>query len=447
MAARWLALVALLVAGLVLSGCSGSAQPAGQGSPNDGWFLALFALILLLVLLVWWLLGGPEKEAPQPAAHAAHDGHGHKTEAGCVEFAEAEHAHAEGQAAATEENVCYPVGDAGERSLVAAPAAAVPADAAPVEATPAAPAQPDDLKLIEGIGPKISGLLNARGHHHVRTVGDRRRGPPAADPGRCQPEPAGRPGHVARAGALGRGGRLGRAEGHGRLAKGRAAGLGRPATCAGEQAAAREVGTMSQDVNVITLPLPLRMGSVNCYLLRGQTGFVLIDTGPGNARGKLMGELERLGCAPGSLKLIVLTHGDLDHTGNAAFLRAAFGGKLAMHRDDAGMAEHGDMFFNRKRSNAILRALVPKVIRFGAAERFTPDLMLGEGDNLSAFGIDATVLSVPGHSLGSIAILTAAGDLFCGDLLENTKEPAPGSIIDDVAAARASVARIRGLMP
>ena len=40
-----------------------------------------------------------------------------------------------------------------------------------------------------------------------------------------------------------------------------------------------EVAGVELAVNVISLPLPLRMGSVNCYLLRGETGFVLIDTG------------------------------------------------------------------------------------------------------------------------------------------------------------------------
>jgi glyoxylase-like metal-dependent hydrolase (beta-lactamase superfamily II) len=50
------------------------------------------------------------------------------------------------------------------------------------------------------------------------------------------------------------------------------------------------------------------------------------------------------------------------------------------------------------------------------------------------------VLHIPGHSKGSIGILTASGELFCGDLLENTAGPALNSIMDDRAAANASVA-------
>ena len=62
-----------------------------------------------------------------------------------------------------------------------------------------------------------------------------------------------------------------------------------------------------------------------------------------------------------------------------------------------------------------------------------------DGDDLSEYGFDARVLSIPGHSKGSIGVLTAAGDLFCGDLLENAKEPATNSIMDDPAACGASL--------
>ena len=40
------------------------------------------------------------------------------------------------------------------------------------------------------------------------------------------------------------------------------------------------------------------------------------------------------GCKLGSLKLIVLTHGDFDHTGNAAYLRHKYAIKIAMHFDN-----------------------------------------------------------------------------------------------------------------
>jgi glyoxylase-like metal-dependent hydrolase (beta-lactamase superfamily II) len=55
------------------------------------------------------------------------------------------------------------------------------------------------------------------------------------------------------------------------------------------------------------------------------------------------------------------------------------------------------------------------------------------------------VLSIPGHSRGSIGLLTADGDLFVGDLLVNTKRPVLNSIMDDRAAAQASVEKLKSL--
>jgi glyoxylase-like metal-dependent hydrolase (beta-lactamase superfamily II) len=200
---------------------------------------------------------------------------------------------------------------------------------------------------------------------------------------------------------------------------------------------------MSETITPISLALPLRMGAVNCYLVDTGAGHVLIDTGGPNRRVQLEAELARAGCGPGDLRLIVLTHGDFDHIGNAAYLRERHGAPIAMHRDDVGMAEQGDMFWNRANRNALLGRVAPALFGFGAAERFTPDLFVGDGDDLAAYGFDARVISLPGHSAGSIGVLTSSGDLFCGDLLENTKGPALNALMPNPAAGRASVERLR----
>jgi glyoxylase-like metal-dependent hydrolase (beta-lactamase superfamily II) len=156
-------------------------------------------------------------------------------------------------------------------------------------------------------------------------------------------------------------------------------------------------------------------------------------------------ELESAGCRPGNLKLIVLTHGDFDHCGNAAYLRQKFGTKIAMHVDDTGMVERGDMFWNRKKPNSLLRTLSGFFFKLSEADRFKPDFYVKEGDHLSDYGFDARVIEIPGHSRGSIGLLTADGDLFCGDLLANRGRPRLWSMMDDLAAAHASVEKLKGL--
>lgn len=195
----------------------------------------------------------------------------------------------------------------------------------------------------------------------------------------------------------------------------------------------------------INLSLPFRLGTVNCYLLETDTCYILIDTGCSNKRTELEKELENAGCKSGNLKLIVLTHGDFDHTGNAAYLRGKFEAKIAMHHDDSGMAEHGDMFWNRRKGNILLGMIARILFRFGKKERFKPDLYIDEVCNLSDYRFDVQVLHVPGHSKGSIGILTADGNLFCGDLLENEDKPVLNSIIDDLTEANASVEKLKSL--
>lgn len=200
---------------------------------------------------------------------------------------------------------------------------------------------------------------------------------------------------------------------------------------------------MPEEIRTISLSLPYRFGSVNCYLIQTEAGYAVVDTGVSSQRAALANGLSGAGCGPGELKLIILTHGDFDHAGNAAYLRGQFGAPIAMHPDDAGMVGRGDMFWNRQSGNFVIRALAPILFRFTRSDRFEPDLPVEEGYDLSGHGLEARVLEIPGHSKGSIGILTAEGALFCGDLLENSEKPGLNSIMDDLAAANASLEHLR----
>ena len=62
-------------------------------------------------------------------------------------------------------------------------------------------------------------------------------------------------------------------------------------------------------------------GNVNCYLVQGEEGAVLVDTG-------YTGYVELLldTCLGAGVRLIVLTHGHLDHIQNTALLMERLGG-------------------------------------------------------------------------------------------------------------------------
>jgi len=55
----------------------------------------------------------------------------------------------------------------------------------------------------------------------------------------------------------------------------------------------------------------------------------------------------------------------------------------------------------------ILFRIVALFIRPGEFDTFQPDVILEDQQNLSGYGLEATVLHLPGHTKGSIGILTA----------------------------------------
>ena len=177
----------------------------------------------------------------------------------------------------------------------------------------------------------------------------------------------------------------------------------------------------------------IESGRVNCYLVKAEDGFVLIDAGYAKHRDIIDAALTEAGCD--DLKLIVLTHGDFDHVGNCAYFRERFSCRIAMHGDDVGMVEQGDVFWNREmgRAKRVIGRLFTLLMRIGLddKDRFSPDLLLKDGESLADFGFDATVHHLPGHSKGSIGILTADGDLFCGDLITNVSMPKRSELISN----------------
>jgi len=199
---------------------------------------------------------------------------------------------------------------------------------------------------------------------------------------------------------------------------------------------------MTYEINVIALK------RVNCYLIKFSEDFILIDTRFTKNRTQVEEAIEDLGCKTGTLKLILLTHGDFDHIGNAVYLRKKYGGKIAMHRGDLGMAEHGNMFWNRTGVNIVLKKLVQFILvltgqKLKKEDRFTPDIFLEDGDNLPDYGFNAKIIHFPGHSKDFIGFNTTNGDLFCGDLLENLKSPAEASLVDNKDEFKGSISRLK----
>ncbi len=193
---------------------------------------------------------------------------------------------------------------------------------------------------------------------------------------------------------------------------------------------------------------------VNSYLIKTDKGYILIDTGVPTSRDALEKALETEGVKPGDLKLVIITHGDIDHVGNCAYLRKKYGVKIAMHKNDAKMAETGEMLMERKRTGGSLMMTIMQFLMGGKKrmkkmmdefEKFSPDIFLEDGQDLKDFGLDAKVVSIPGHTPGSIAILTSDGSLFSGDTVLNRSKPQWANIIYNEESLAATITKLKTL--
>src|SRR5271157_2094630 len=172
----------------------------------------------------------------------------------------------------------------------------------------------------------------------------------------------------------------------------------------------------------------IKLGIVNCFLIKSDIGFMLIDTGFSSSRIKLENELDCAGCLPGNLKLIVLTHGDADHTGNADFIRNKYDSKIALNKNDLMMVESFIEQTNSLKNRETSLLITGIILRLSMAITslkfinnklkanyisFKPDLYLEDEQDLKVYGFNAKVIHIAGHTKGSICILTENYDLIC----------------------------------
>lgn len=189
----------------------------------------------------------------------------------------------------------------------------------------------------------------------------------------------------------------------------------------------------------------IKLGMTNAYLLAAGDGFVLVDTGLPKTWERLESQLISAGCLPDRLKLVVITHGDFDHTGACTKLKERYGAKIAMHQADSSMVEKGVPLDREpvhplfKMILALRRLAGMKVLEI---ETFEPDISLTDGQSLAGYGVDAKVLHLPGHTPGSIVLLIDDGGAIVGDIVTNIMKPGVTPSVENREQLRRSLQRL-----
>lgn len=185
-------------------------------------------------------------------------------------------------------------------------------------------------------------------------------------------------------------------------------------------------------------------GTVNCYLLASSEGAVLVDTGRAGYGEKILDA-----CTGAGVRLIVLTHGHLDHTQNTAFLMERLGVPAAIHRADLDLLEDdfNQPLYAHTGPGRLLLRLSLHSFRTQMKPSFTPAVFLEEGDSLAPWGVDGTILALPGHTAGSIAVDVEGRDCVVGDAMMNLPRPSPALLYADRSQMLDSAARVRALGP
>ena len=132
---------------------------------------------------------------------------------------------------------------------------------------------------------------------------------------------------------------------------------------------------------------------VSVHVIDTGAGLVMIDSGYPHMRDSVLDNMRAVGLDPARLKVILLSHGHIDHTANAAYYRQLTGAKIAISRVDNDIV-------NGKRDLSWARELGLEPL-----PPFEGDILLDDGGEVVCGDTRIRCLLSPGHTEGTLVML------------------------------------------
>lgn len=139
--------------------------------------------------------------------------------------------------------------------------------------------------------------------------------------------------------------------------------------------------------------------AVNCYIIVCEATGAGAVIDPGDEAPVILNHIKQQRI---DVKLILLTHGHVDHLAHLSRIKKELGAEFLMHQDDV----------------FLLKGLFAQALMFGLPNPGNPkpDRFVSDGDEIALGRLKIKVLHTPGHSPGSVTYFVD-NKLFVGDLI------------------------------
>jgi hydroxyacylglutathione hydrolase len=188
-----------------------------------------------------------------------------------------------------------------------------------------------------------------------------------------------------------------------------------------------------------------RIWDTKVYILAEEGRLVVIDAAtPGRSKA-VWHHLNLLGYPPEAVDEIWITHGDIDHMGSVAALKAASQAQVVAHRDDVPLVEGRA---GRELGPVASGPTLARLFNWFIDRTYQPvtvDRAVADGDRLG----DWQIVHTPGHTAGSMAFYNPErGIVILGDALNYKRSrlgAPPHLFTPNMAQAYASIYKIANL--